>query len=67
MMRCIIMLSEIVTHIGVTRCPTYIELLLFNPFFDPAEYHVHGFASGFGALLLDCVIDDVICGGVVSF
>jgi hypothetical protein len=51
-----IMLSEIITHIGVTRHPTYIELILFNSVFDPVEYHVHCF----GALLLDCVIDDAI-------
>jgi hypothetical protein len=56
-------LSEIITHIGVTRCPTYIELVLFNSVFYPAESRVHCF----GALLLDCVIDDAICGGVVSF
>jgi hypothetical protein len=63
MMRWRMMLSKIVTHSGVTRRPTYIELVLFNPVFDPVEYHVHGF----GALLLDCVIDDSICSGVVSF
>jgi hypothetical protein len=57
------MLSEIVTHIGVTRRPTYIELVVFNPVFDPVEYHVHGS----GALLLECVIDDAIYGGVISF
>jgi hypothetical protein len=56
------MTSEIITHIGVTRRPTYIELVLFNSVFDPVEYHVHCF----GALLLDCVIDDVICCVVVS-
>jgi hypothetical protein len=56
------MLSEIVTHIGVTRSPTHIYLVLFNPVFDPLEYHVHGFE----ALLLDCVINADICGGAIS-
>jgi hypothetical protein len=57
------MLSKIVTHIGVTRRSAYIKLVLFNPVFDPVEYHVRGF----GALLLDCVIDDSVCSGAVSF
>jgi hypothetical protein len=56
-------LSEIITHVGVTRHPTHIALVLFNSVFDPVEYHVHGFE----ALLLDCVIDDTICCGVVGF
>jgi hypothetical protein len=55
-MRWRMMISEIVTHIGVTGLPTYIELVLFNPVFDPLESLVHG-----------CVIDDAICGGVSSF
>jgi hypothetical protein len=58
-----IMLSEIISYIGVTRRPTYIELVLFNSVFDPGEYHVHCF----GALFLDCVMNDAICCGVVSF
>jgi hypothetical protein len=62
-MRWRMMLSEIITHIGVTRLPSYIELVLFNSVFYPVEYHVHCF----GALLLDCVIDDAICCGVISF
>jgi hypothetical protein len=57
------MISEIVTHIGVIRRPTYIKLVLFNPVFDPVKYHFHGF----GELLLECGIDDAICGAVVSF
>jgi hypothetical protein len=63
MMRWRMMLSKIVTHIGVTMRATYIELVLFNPVYDSVEYHVHGF----GALLLDFVIDDSVCNGVVSF
>jgi hypothetical protein len=62
-MRCIMMLSEIITHIGVTRRPTSIELVLFNSVFDPVEYHVHCFR----ALFLDCVIDNAICYNVFSF
>jgi hypothetical protein len=54
--------SEIVSHIGVTRHPIHIEWVFFNPVFDLVEFHVHGF----GALLLDCFIDDAIHGGVVS-
>jgi hypothetical protein len=57
------MLSEIISHIGVTWRPTNIELVLFYSVFDPVEYHVHCF----GAFLSDCVIDNTICGGVVSF
>jgi hypothetical protein len=63
MIRWRMMLNKIAIHIGVARRPTYIELVLFNPVFDPVESHVHGF----GALLLDCVIDDSVCSGVVSF
>jgi hypothetical protein len=62
-MRWTMMLSEIVSHIGVTRCAAYIEIVLFNSVFDPVESH----ARCFGALLLDCIIDDYICCGVVSF
>jgi hypothetical protein len=62
-MRWRMMLSEIIAHIGVTRRPTYIELVLFNSVFDPVEYHV----NCVGALLLDCVIDDAICCVVFSF
>jgi hypothetical protein len=57
------MLSEIVTHIGVTSRPTYIELVLFNPVFNPVKYHFHCLE----ALFLDCIIDYAIYGGVVSF
>jgi hypothetical protein len=52
--------SKIVTHMGVTRRPTYIELVLFNPVFDPADYHVRAF----GALFLDCDIDDSVCNAI---
>jgi hypothetical protein len=52
----IMILSEIISHIGVTRRPTNIELVLFHSVCDPVEYHVHCR----GALLLDCVIDDTI-------
>jgi hypothetical protein len=56
------MIGEMVTPIGVTGRPTYIELVLFNPVLDPVELHVHDF----GAFLVDCVIDDSVCSGVVS-
>jgi hypothetical protein len=49
MVRWRIMVCEVVTHVGVTMCPTYNELVLFHPVFNPIEYHVHGF----GAFLLD--------------
>jgi hypothetical protein len=55
-MRWRMMLSEIITHIGVIRRPTYIELGLFNSVFDPVESHVHCFR----ALFLECVIDYAI-------
>jgi hypothetical protein len=56
------MLCEIVPHIGVTWCPTNVELALFHPVFDLVKSHIHSF----GAFLLDCVIDNAICGGVIS-
>jgi hypothetical protein len=55
-MRWRMMLSEIISHIGVTRRPAYIELVLFRSVFEPVEYHVHCI----GALFLDYVIDDAI-------
>jgi hypothetical protein len=57
------MLCEIVPHIGVTWRPPNIELVLFYPVFDPVESHIHCF----GAFLVYCVIDNAICGGVLSF
>jgi hypothetical protein len=57
------MMSEKISHISVTWRPTTIELLLFHSIFDPVESHVHWL----GAFLLNCVIDNAICCGVVSF
>jgi hypothetical protein len=57
------MLGEIFTHIGVTRRPTYIEWIVFHPVLDAVEPRVHGF----GAFLLDFIIDDSFCSGVVIF
>jgi hypothetical protein len=57
------MISEIISHIGVTWRPTNIELVLFHSIFDPVESHINCFV----ALLLDCVIDNAIYCGVVSF
>jgi hypothetical protein len=50
------MLSEIISQIGVTYHPTNIELVLFHSVFDPLESHVHCF----GAFLLECVIENAI-------
>jgi hypothetical protein len=47
MVRWRMILGEIVTHIGVTRRPTYIELVLVNPVLDPVKYHIHGFGALF--------------------
>jgi hypothetical protein len=57
------MLCEIISHIGVTWRPTNIELALFHSVFDPVESNIHCF----GSLLLDCIIDNAIFCGVVSF
>jgi hypothetical protein len=62
-MRWRMMICEIFPHMGVTWRPTNIEVVLFYPVFDPVESHIHFF----GAFLFDCVIDNAICGGVVSF
>jgi hypothetical protein len=57
------MLSEMISHIGVTWCPTNVELVLLHSVFDPVESHIHCL----GALLLECVIGNAILCGVASF
>jgi hypothetical protein len=56
------MFSEIISQIGVTWCPPNIKLFLFYSVFDPVELHIHSF----GSFLLDGVVDNAICGGVLS-
>jgi hypothetical protein len=54
MMHWIIMLTKVASHIGVTRLPTYIALVLFNPVFGPVESHVHGFGALWSAFVELC-------------
>jgi hypothetical protein len=56
------MFSEIISKIGVTWRPSNVKLFLFYSVFDPVEPHIHSCRS----FLLDCVVDNAICGGVVS-
>jgi hypothetical protein len=56
------MFSEIISQIGVTWRPPNVKLFLFYSVFDPVEPHIHSF----GSFLLDGVVDNAICGGVVS-
>jgi hypothetical protein len=56
------MFSEIISQIGVTWRPSNVKLFLFYSVFDPVEPHIHSF----GSFLLDGVVDNAICGGVVS-
>jgi hypothetical protein len=55
-MRWRMMICERISHIGVTWCPTNIELVMFHSVFDPVESHIHCLWE----LLLDCVIDNAI-------
>jgi hypothetical protein len=56
------MFSEIISQIGVTWSPPKVKLFLFYSVFEPVEPHIHSFGSFF----LDGVVDNAICGGVVS-
>jgi hypothetical protein len=56
------MFSEIISEIGFTRRPPNVNFCLFYSVFDPVEPHIHSF----GSFLLDGVVDNAICGGVVS-
>jgi hypothetical protein len=56
------MFSEIIYQIGVTWRPPNVKLFLFYSVFDPVEPHIHSF----GSFLLDGVVDNAICCGVIS-
>lgn len=57
------MLGDVVGKIDCSRLPIDLELVLFYPVAKPIESHV----NGFGALLLDSVIDDALGARIVGF
>jgi hypothetical protein len=57
-----IMFSEIISQIGVTWHPPNVKFFLFYSVFDPLEPHIHSF----GSFLMDGVVDNDICVGIVS-
>jgi len=57
----VMMLSEVIAPIFITRGPVNFELVLFHSVFKPIKSHVNGFA----ALLFDSTVDDAIGSGVV--
>ena len=56
------MLGEVVGEVVAAFAPMDDVLVLDDAVFDPIKTHVHGF----GAALLDCVIDDAQCARIVS-
>ena len=62
MVCCDVMLSVIVSQVGVSRGPVVLELVLRLMVLEPVEFHVHCF----GFLLLDSTIDNAIGGAVVG-
>jgi len=56
------MLGKVVGKVVAAFAPTDNVLVLGDVVLDPVKTHVHGF----GAALLDCVIDDARCASIVS-
>jgi len=56
------MLGEVVGEVVAAFAPMDDVLVLGDAVLDPIKTHVHGF----GAALLDCVIDDFPCARIVS-
>jgi len=56
------MLGEVVGEVVAAFAPMDNVLVLGDAVLDPIKTHVHGF----GAALLDCVIDDARCARIVS-
>ena len=57
-----LLLGEVVSKVVAAFAPMDDVLVLGNAVIDPIKMHVHGF----GAALLDCVIDDARCARIVS-
>ena len=53
--------GEIVCEVVLSFFPVDVELSLANSVSYPVESHI----NGLGSFLLDCVIDDAFCTGVV--
>jgi len=56
------MLGELAGEVVAAFAPMDDVLVLGDAVSDPIKMHVHGF----GAALLDCVIDDALCARIVS-
>jgi len=56
------MIGEVVSEVVAAFAPMDDVLVLGDVLFDPVKTHVHGF----GAALLDGVIDDTRCARIVS-
>ena len=57
-----VVLGVIVSKVGGTRFPVDMVLALLDSVLEPVESHV----NGFGATLLDCVVEDAVGTGIVN-